>query len=360
MKKVFLSILFVGAAIAANAQKGEVSSAKKNWDMFQLVSTTGATLEKQMEPLKAGLANTDKAIANEKSKAMPDAWSLRAVIASSIAFLDTVSIENSIAHQKIAEEAVAQAKTLDQAGKEKETIATAELNITNTMKNRAFNAYNKKDYKTAYQYFNDVAQKNPGDTAMILNAGIMAKINENYPSAIENYKKVIALNSPQSEGLYQEIVDMYFQNIKDTAQGLVVLKEAAAKYPGSDAFLKTETQYYIDKGDYAKSEEMLDKMIAKEPNTAIYHHLKGDVYYKQALASQEQKNKLDPKKVKESDALAKKISELVDKSIPFYEKAIEVDPKFVSSLETLKQIYAFKNNTAKYEEVKKRLDALNP
>ena len=180
MKKVLLSILLVGAATLANAQKSEVADAKKEWGMFQLMSSGKQPLDKTLASLNSGLAHTDKAIVHEKSKDMPEAWSYRALFASSIAVTDTVNLENSIAKQKIAEEAVAKAKTLDTKGGEKENISTAELNINNAIKVRAFTAYNKQDFATALKYFTEATEKNPSDTAMYLNAGIMAKNVKNF------------------------------------------------------------------------------------------------------------------------------------------------------------------------------------
>lgn len=360
MKKVLLSILFASAATFASAQKSEVSAAKKAWNMFQLLSSTKAAHGKQIESLTGGIENTTKAISDEKTKALPEVWSLRAIMASTVAILDTTNVENSVAHQKIAEEALAKAEELDTEKKEKANIDNAKLNITNTLKNRAFSAYGKKDFAGAYQYFSEVADKNPTDTAMALNAGLMAKTIEKYPETINYYKKVIALNSPLSEGLYGEMIDMAFSKLKDTAQALKYIQEGSAKFPNSDDFVKQEAQYYISKGDIVKSEEMLNKLLVKEPDNHVFQYLKGDVYYKQALGFQEEKNKLDSKKVKESEALSKKVNEFVDKSLPFYEKSAQLNPKYAPALETLKQIYAFKNDTKKYEVVKKQLAELTP
>src|SRR5690606_18489605 len=104
-------------------------------------------------------------------------------------------------------------------------------------------------------------------------------------------------------------------------------QEASAKFPDAENFIQIETQLYINKGDIAKSEMMLDKLIAKDPKNAIYQYLKGDVYYQQAVAIQAEKNKLDNKKVKEANALTNKITALLDKALPFYIKSTELDPK---------------------------------
>lgn len=360
MKKILLSILFAGVATFASAQKSEVAAAKKAWSMFQLLSSTKAPLEKQMTTLKNGVSNTNKAMEDEKTKDLPEMWALRAVLASSVAVLDTVNADVSIKFQNIAENSIKKAVALDKDKKETSNIETAQLNVTNAIKNRAFTAYNRKDFESAFKYFSEIATKEPQDTGMVLNAGLMAKTLKKYPETMDYYKKVIALNSPLSEGLYGEMIEMAYSNLKDTAQALTLIKEAAAKFPNSDEFIKQEAQYYITKGDIAKSEEMLDKLLAKEPDNHVFQYLKGDVYYKQALGYQEEKNKLDSKKVKEAEVLSKKVAEYVDKALPFYEKSAQLNPKYAPALETLKQIYAFKNDTKKYDAVKKQLEGLTP
>jgi len=359
MKKVLFSILLIGAGTVAHAQKSEVSAAKKEWGMLQLLSAN-QPMEKTMETLNAGLKRTDAAIAHEKSKDLPEAWSYRALFASSIAVTDTVNVENSIAKEKIAEEAIAKLKQLDTKGDEKENLATAELNLSNALKVRAFTAYNKQDFASALKYFNAVTEKNPNDTAMYLNAGIMARNLKNYPETVRNFKKVISLNSPNAKDLYLEVINLNLAELKDTAAATEVLKEASAKYPDEMSFIQTEAQLYITQGDIAKSEVMLDKLIAKEPTNSVYQYLKGDVYYLQAVELQAKKNKLDPKNVKEGNAINTQMAGLLDKALPFYLKAAELDPKSASALEALKRIYAFKNDTAKYDAVSAKLKALTP
>eukprot|EP01132_Coremiostelium_polycephalum_P015382 gene15382-18585_t len=278
MKKVLFSILFAGAATLAHAQKSEVADAKKEWGLFQITMNQKPSLEKTLAALNSGLKHTDNAIANEKSKNMPEAWSYRALFASAIAASDTTNFENSSAKQKIAEEAVAKAKELDTKGDEKANISTAEINISNAIKLRAFTAYNKKDYAGALKYFNEATEKNPSDTSI---------------------------------------------ELKDTVGGIALLKEASAKFPDAEGFIQTETQLYINKGDIVKSEEMLNKLVAKDPKNPTYQYL-------------------------------------MDKALPYYLKSSELDPKYAPALEALKRVYAFKNDTPKYEAVKKKLEALKP
>lgn len=356
MKKVLLGILFVGVTSFANAQKSEISEAKKAWNLLGI--TTGKTLADHLKALNGGLAHTDLAIAHEKSKDLPDAWSYRALFASRIALVDSVDLNNAKAKQKIAEEAIAKAQELDKKGGEKENIEQAKVNVGNAVRNRAIYAYKKKDFAAALEAFNEITAKNPNDTSMYVNAGVTAKELQNYPEVVRNFKKAIELNYPDSKVLYSEIVNITFDKLKDSVAGLALIKEAAAKFPDDAYFIGLETDHYIKTGDIAKSQEMLTKLIAKDPKNATYQYLMGDTYYKQALAIQTQRNALDVKKTKEFNELGVKMTKFIDQSIPYYKAALELDPKNVNALENLKVIYLFKDDKVNYEVINKRLEAL--
>ncbi|PST83793.1 hypothetical protein C7T94_10535 [Pedobacter yulinensis] len=359
MNKTLLTILLAGSASIAFAQKSEITQAKNAWNLFQIsAGNNSVALDKKLNDLKAGLQHAEAATVHEKTKTAPDAWSHKALFASAIAVVDTVNLQNSESFQKVAEEALAKTKELDTKNAEKEAIATAEVNIQNAVKVRAYTAYNKKDYKNAQKYFEQITAINPKDTAMFKNAAVMASLVQDYPAAIANYKKYAAFNTADAKETYSEMVNLSMNHLKDTAAAVAIAKEAAAKFPTDDYFVQVETQYYINKGDIAKSEEMIDKLLAKNPNNSMYQYLKGDVYYKQALAAQAAKNKIDIKKTKEIAAADKKLVGLIDQALPYYKKAAELDPKNRAALESLQQIYGFKNDNANYEAIKKQIAAL--
>ncbi|RZM28000.1 MAG: tetratricopeptide repeat protein [Pedobacter sp.] len=359
MKKVLLSILFAGAASATFAQKSEVAEAKKAWGMFQITSRGNQPMQKQLETLNAAIKHTDAAIADAKSKEMVDAWSYRALLTSAAALVDTANLTAVESNLKIAQESVAKAKALDAKGTEKENIALAETNIMNGVRNAGVLYYQKKQFKDAYAKFIQATEITPNDTAMFLNAGIAARNMDDYPKMIEQYKKVISLNSPQSSALYDEIIDVTLDKQKDTTTALALLKDAKAKFPENIRFITTETDIYLKKGDIEHAEGMLSTLIAKEPANASYQAALGNVYLQQALKMQNSLNAIDAKKIKEYNTAKEKRDALVEKSVPYFKKALEIDPNNVTALENLKTIYSFKNDTKSYNEIKARLEALS-
>lgn len=356
MKKVLLSIMFAGVVSFASAQKSEIAEAKKAWDLLAI--SAGKPLPVQLKTLNEGLAHTDLAIANEKSKVMPDAWSYRALFASRIAVIDSTDLNNAKAKYQMAEEALAKAKELDTKGTQKDNIEMARVNIENALRNRAVYAYQKKDFAAALDAFNEITAKSPTDTMMYVNAGVTAKELKNYPEVIKNFRKAIDLNYKDSKILYSEIINITKDKLNDSVGFLAVLKEAGAKYPDDDYFITLETDQYIKAGDIQKSQEMLTKLITKDPKNATYQFLMGETYYRQALALQSDRNKIDVKKKKEFDAITLRMNKFLDQSIPYFDKALEIDPKNPNALENLKIIYMFRDDKPKYEAVKKRLEAI--
>ncbi|MES2652288.1 MAG: tetratricopeptide repeat protein [Bacteroidota bacterium] len=380
MKKIFFSLLFIGAASYANAQKNEIAEAKKIWGIFELTmsvdpaskktgtpapaptnaapKTAGTFVEKQIARLTEGISHVDKAIVHDKTKDLPETWVYKALFHSTIGAVDTLNFDNSRKNQKIAEEAIAKAKSLDTKTEFKDFIAQAEGNIDVAISARGITAYNRKDYTTALADFSLLAEKKQTDASWFLNAGVTANLMNNYTEAIKYFKKVISLNSPDSKDLYSQIVGITLEKLKDTTAALTLLDEAIAKFPDDSGLIGTQTDIYVTRGDIAKSQASLGKLIAKDPSKAVYHYLMGETYYKQALQLQEERNKIDVKKVKEFDAVSAKMLVLIDKALPFYQKSHELDPKFVSTLETLKQIYGFKNDVTNFNDIKKKLDAI--
>ena len=357
MRKLILSVLFATTLSFAFAQKSEISEAKKGWNTFQVVGRN-LPLDKKISSLKESLAHATTATQNEKTKDSPEAWAYEALLSSSIAVSDTLDDANADANVKVAENAVAEAKKLDTNGEFKDLITSADENIVIAVKNAAFIAYGKKDFKRAYDNFYKAQVINPNDTAMVLNSSLLARSLENYPKAIELSKRLLALGNTQGEGIYTDIVNMQLKNLKDTTAGLATLQEAMVKYPANVNFITNETDIYIKRGEIDKAEKSLLTLVEREPGNALFQAALGNVYLQQAYAKQNDLTNIDQQKNKAGYTKAKAERDaLVDKAMPYYVKSVELDPKNLTALSGLKTIYFFKNDTKNYEETKKKIEA---
>lgn len=388
MKKILLSMLFAGTAMFANAQKSEIQAAEDKWieyansqnavvqdskldELASKMKVSADKIKKSNEApkakptlaadlaiLNAGLAHTDLAIAHEKTKDEAAAWGWRAMFASRIALIDTSSIQNSIEKEKIAVEAIAKTKEFDKKDKEKQHIDDAIDYVDNAVANRGMLAFRKKDYAMAYDAFSQMTIKNPNDTSMYVNAGLSANLAKKYPEAVGSYRKAIDMGYKDSYPLYSQMINITASELKDSVKYLSLLNEAAAKFPDSTSFIGRITDYYMKKGDIVKSQEMLGKLIEKEPNNAVYHYLLGDTYFKQALTAQDKRQTIDQKDKKAYDDMSVKMMALIDQSLPHYKKALELDPKYGDAVDKLKSIYGFKSDTPNYEAMDKLLKSI--
>lgn len=212
----------------------------------------------------------------------------------------------------------------------------------------------------------------------------------------EQHDKAIAILETMKDGDYEPIsVNQFLYQeyvaVKDTANFVRVLQDATQKYPSEPWFLQNLINFYIFSGQKQTAVEYLDKAIAREPNVAQYHHIKGNLLedakeYDAALAEFDKAIELDPKL---ADAVAGKgrvfynqavkmnedaayindnkqykkaladMNEMFKKSLPFFEQAHEIEPENTDYMRTLKTLYyRFKDEPgmqAKYDDIVNKL-----
>lgn len=243
----------------------------------------------------------------------------------------------------------------------------------------------QKDYETAYRAFmNHLAipeldcmdakmqAKMPKDSTYLQYKyyaclfAIQAELHNEAIALLESMKdgdyEAISIN----QFLYQEYV-----NVKDTTKFVGVLQDAIKRFPSEPWFLQNLINHYIFSGQEQAAIDYLAQAIEREPNVAQYHHIKGNLDENQknfdaALADFDRALEIDPTladavagkgrvyynqavKINEDAALIQDnkaynkaladMNEMFKKSIPFFEKAHEMDPSNRDYLITLKTLY---------------------
>ncbi|MDQ0106360.1 tetratricopeptide (TPR) repeat protein [Chitinophaga terrae (ex Kim and Jung 2007)] len=120
-----------------------------------------------------------------------------------------------------------------------------------------------------------------------------------------------------------------------------------------------------------KAETAYKKALELNPNDATANFQLGALYFNRAVVFNKELNALDSKQQTSPKAkeLQTKVEGLMNQALPYFEKAdagfsskgnLEASDKqtYESCLYALQKIYAIKNNNAKVEEMKKKLDAL--
>jgi tetratricopeptide (TPR) repeat protein len=260
---------------------------------------------------------------------------------------------------------------------------------------QAVEQFYKPDYKGSFESFATINNINERpimeglvDTAYLYFAGVAASRADLTDKSIEYYEKALSYNYPEPD-IYVFLKEKYF-SVGDTAKGVEVLEDGFKRFPDHQAILIELINYYLNanKGEQAleylliaqkddpdnlsfifAEATLYDKMGEQEKALETYNRCLeinpryfnayyniGVMFYNKAVEMyKEADNIKDPKEYGVAKDAA---DEVLKKSLPYMEKAHEIDPKEASTIETLKTLYYRTQNTEKYEEMKALLESM--
>lgn len=296
-------------------------------------------------------------------------------------------------------------KVLDKKGREvladKKTYALVQKKLLEYYKNQDLVKYgiylnDQRDFATAYSVFKrhlDIVSLPFMQDEKLHQMPKDSTFNQyTYYTAIfavqaEMHAEAIAVLESMKDGDYEAITVNQFLyqeyvNVKDTASFLRVLTDASARFPQEPWFLQNLINHYIYSGQEKEAIAYLEQAIAREPNVAQYHLIKGNlnenqknyeaalqdfdralavdptmadahagkgrVFYNQAVAINEEAAYLEGKAYQEAE---KKMQDLFRQSIPHFEQAHKLNPEDRNYMITLRGLYYRFNMTAEYDAI---------
>ncbi len=366
MKKVilsvFMSLLFITAGYAQKSNR------------------TSAYMYKEKGQLEKAKEAIDKAVQNEKTKNDPKTWLYYGEIYYGIATSPLPQFQklDSTAAVK-AFNAFKKAKQLDPKHKVNKEADEYIKKLTNVFYAKGAEVFKKQDYKKAIAYFKnafDVSQElGSFDTTAAFNIGITGVLGKEPKVAAEYLKKCVDVkfNDPKIFIYYNRAL----QQLGDTAGAEAAIKEGRQRFPQNLSLLLEQAQLYLEKGEASELIKSLKEAIAKKPDNpsnANFNFLIGksfddmgktdsaEVYYKAALKVnpkffeayynigaiyinkaakiQKEANDLPLSASKKYAAMEKEANANLKKSIPWLEKALEINPNDKPTIKGLKEAYA--------------------
>ena len=272
--------------------------------------------------------------------------------------------------------------------------------LANIFVNKGVEEYQtNKNYEKAYMYFKNSlfvsGMSMTIDTPVIYYCAIAAQKAKKFDDAKELFDVLIKLsygaNDKEKVRNYFFLADIY-KSKGDTIKYIETLKKGIEKYPSESTPLVVELiNYYLSANKSTEALNYLEIAIKNSPDNATYWFAQGSLYdanhkdtlkaiesYKKAIQLNpnyfepnynmgamyfndgaemlNQANQInDDKKYREAKAKAEvKLKE----SLPYLEKAHEIQPADLPTMESLKNIYYRLGMLDKMEEIKKQIEAV--
>ncbi|SEG31527.1 tetratricopeptide repeat protein [Sphingobacterium lactis] len=384
---LFVGLLFATSTTAVFAQTGNIRKAKTAIGKFEELKGAGTAALGKTSLTEAQTA-IDEAVVHDKTKDNPEAWTFYSIIYANIASLDN----NAEAAAK-AKDGIAKATELDTDKKFAENIKVASQTLGQFKFNQGVASWDKQDYKTAYTDFSDALTYLPGDTTLTFYSGLAAVQNKDYDNAIEKYKALIPVKEYSSHKTVMVDLPKLYLSKGDTTSAIAAAQEAVTAYPNDNDAVVQNIELNLITGNEAKIVSDIEAQLAKDASNKNLHYYLGLAHSaagndEKALAAYQKAIELDPnymeanmnaavvimnggredlmklnedKTLKQAD-YDKKLGEIKTKiavAVPYLQKAVDIDPKNVDALKSLKSYYDFINDEAKSAELQAKINALN-
>lgn len=355
------------------------------------------------ELIKA-MEQIEPAIEHEKTKDDGKTWYYRGQIYEQIYFSeDAKYAEYKDGSLLKAVESFAKAKELGSKRINMNDVSDRYVRLGAHCYQEGVKNFNAKNYGAAVNYFltcNQVQESNGGvDSGAIYSAAVSALNGKMYDVAEKNFRKTISIGF-SVEDSYVNLANIYKEK-GDKETYKKVLSEARQALPNSQEIITAEINIFLEAKEYDKALQNLDLAIQNDPNNALLFFVRGNIYdSKQAnMVAEGQKEEAKPFFTK-AEADYKKALELradyfdaayslgalyfnqgaemlneanlisddnayrkakekaegqLKAALPFLEKAHELDPEDISTMTSLKELYARTNQMEKYEKMNEKL-----
>ena len=367
MKKIILT-LAASAALAGHA-------------LAQTSAVTNAILNQRSGLLDKARTDIDQAALNEKTSQKAKTWYTRGDIYE--AMMDSPIYGKQLKPGEGTQKAFeSYSKTIELDGKAGEYGAQAVKKIDNVYA-RAFNdgvnAFNAKDYDNAIASYQLASKVRPTDTTVVLYSAYAADAKQDYAGAKTYYNQLLGLGY-KSPAVYSRLLQMAKAD-KNEAETSKVLQQALAAYPNNKTFMLEDLNLYLSTGRGKEALEKLDRAIAADPTNSNLYAVKGSIldqdkrpaeafaayqksveidpnnfdaefnlgvyYYNKAADAYTKASKLDLKTYQVSGkALEADGKKNFEASLPYFEKALALQPDDRNTMQSLQKVYFRLGRTA--------------
>ena len=382
MKKIRLILFLLLTVSVAFAQKEKTPKIEK----AKILLDKGEVAEAQMI--------IDAATTNEKTKDKVKTWYYRGLIYETIYNSEDEAVKSlSDDAYSVAAESFLKVKEMEPETSTYYIFSDQRIvALYGAAFNGAVEAYQSGDYEGSIAYFDMVKMVFPNDTTAWQYTGYAAQQLDDTELALENFN-YLADNNMADVNVHRNIIYVYRAVVHDTLAALEAAKRARVQFPEDHDLKQDEITLLIMANKIDEAKASLTAAIEKDPDNYLLYYEMGYIYdasedyasagewyekcleknpeYFEALYNlgvnkynqgaeilkEAQEMDLDTYK-KEGKAVEARANEVFEMAVPYFEKAHDVNPEDISTLQTLQTLYALMKEYEKVNEVKEKLDAL--
>ncbi|NND77924.1 MAG: tetratricopeptide repeat protein [Flavobacteriales bacterium] len=277
---------------------------------------------------------------------------------------------------------------LDSKGTYKEEVLKSMEQLRSMSINEGIEHFNNEIYDKAYNSFDRAntlgLELGVMDTVLVYNAGLAANKAGDFDNAIANFQKCIETGYNGGE-MYSTLAIVY-KNEGMNEKACEIINAGLAKFPTNEVLLGDKVNCALASGDSGSAKDGVLKMIEKDPTNANLRFVLGNTYeregnaegaieaytkaieldpeyfdafynlgalhFNRGVESNTACNAIPPKDFKKYDICKKEADAHFASALPYFESAKEINIEDISTLQSLKQIYARMNKMDKYNEMK--------
>lgn len=377
MKKIIFLLIVVFAVNVGYAQKSKRTTA------YNYLRNNN--LAKAMEYI-------EPTITDEKTMGEAKTWYYRGTIYLQIAMSEDPEVkalsDNAV---NIAYDSYMKAKELDEKGEFTFDINNNLKVIAQEFYRKGVDKFNQSDFLGAAKYLEKTygVSKSFGilDSASAYYTAYAYQAGEDYDNAKKYYNMLIdaGYNKPI---MYSSMSEIYKAE-NDTMAAMDVIKQGRERFPKNFDLLIAETNIYLGKGDtenalknleaaqeqdstnpsiyfalgtnyenverYDEAQEAYKQAIRLNPDYFDAYYNLGALNVNRAAAILDSANALPLEETEKYDKMKAEAEVYLKESIPYLERALEINPEDKTTIASLREIYARLNMTEKLEEINEKL-----
>jgi tetratricopeptide (TPR) repeat protein len=231
---------------------------------------------------------------------------------------------------------------------------------------------------------------NKVDTLAIYNAALAADKMTDKTLAKKYLNQCAEMNYGGAK-VYSILTNLYL-NEKDTATALSTIATGRKKFADDNSLVIQELNIYLSSGKDKEAFQLIDAAIQKDSTNSNLHFAKGTIadklgktevaassykkavqynpnffdayynlgamYFNEGAEMTNKANNIPTNKMAEYEAAKKKYEAKFKEAQPYLEKAHEINPKDIPTMQSLRQLYARLGDLGKADEMKKAIEAV--